>query len=170
MTVLRRVLCSLSTCLLLATAAVAPASAAPTPAAFAPAQLEGFPQDRLVLLRGATRHEQRIWLADTPARQQQGLMFVTHLPSGYGMLFPLDPPREMTMWMKNTFIALDMVFIDKSGRITRIVADAVPQSLDIIASRGTVGAVLELPGGEARRLGLVAGDRVLHRHFGTTEP
>jgi hypothetical protein len=141
-------------------------AATPPGTAFAPTQLRAFPQDSLVLLRGEVRHELRIWLADTPDRQQQGLMFLTHLPAGYGMLFPLQPPRVMTMWMKNTYIPLDMLFIGTDGRIRRIAADTTPQSLDIISSGGIVAGVLEIAGGEAARLGLKVGDRVVHATLG----
>ena len=67
-------------------------------AGFAPAQLRDFPQDQLVLQHADTRVSLQIWLADTDARQSQGLMFLTELPQGYGMLFPLTEPRVMNMW------------------------------------------------------------------------
>ena len=137
-------------------------------AGFAPAQLRDFPQDQLTLQHGTSRIELQIWVADTDARQSQGLMFLTELPQGYGMLFPLTEPRVMNMWMKNTYVPLDMVFVGIDGAVLRIAADTVPQSTDIISSGAVVGGVLEIRAGESKRLGLKVGDRVLHRHFGNT--
>lgn len=134
-------------------------------AGFAPAQLKDFPQDQLTIQHGSQRTELQVWLADTPARQAQGLMFLTELPPGYGMLFPLTEPRVMTMWMKNTYVPLDMVFIGTDGKVLRIATDTVPQSETLIPSGGVVGGVLEIRAGESRRLGLKVGDRVLHPHF-----
>lgn len=129
---------------------------------FSPAQLKGLPRDSLQLDAPAGSTTVQIWLADTSERQQQGLMFLTELPAGYGMLFPLQPPRVMTMWMKNTYVSLDMVFIGEDGRVLRIAHDTKPLSEDIISSGAPVAAVLELRAGEARRLGLKEGSRVRH--------
>ncbi|MEN9704417.1 MAG: hypothetical protein RLZZ393_296 [Pseudomonadota bacterium] len=130
---------------------------------FSPAQLRGFPRDSLSIESAGRNTELQIWLADTPERQEQGLMFVTDLPAGYGMLFPQQVPRHMTMWMKNTYVALDMLFVGTDGRIIRIAHDTKPLSEEIIPSGGAVSAVLELRAGEARRLGLREGSRVHHR-------
>lgn len=141
------------------------ASACLAAADFAPAQLKAFPRDSLQLEVGNTSTTVQIWLADTPERQQQGLMFLTDLPGGYGMLFPLQTPRVMTMWMKNTYVPLDMVFIGEDGRVLRIAHDTKPLSEDIISSGVAVAAVLELRAGEARRLGLKEGSHVKHASF-----
>ncbi len=93
-------------------------------------------------------------IADTPARQALGLMYRTSLPDRYGMLFIHSPPRESTMWMRNTYIPLDMVFIRADGTIHRIAEMTEPHSEEVIASRGPVSAVLEIAGGAARTLGL----------------
>ncbi len=106
-------------------------------------------------------------IADTPARQAMGLMYRTELPERGGMLFLNAVPREQTMWMRNTYIPLDMVFIRADGTVHRIAAMTEPHSEEIIASNGLVGAVLEIAGGAAQRLGLKPGDKVRHRHFGT---
>lgn len=127
---------------------------------FTPAQLDGFPRDSLRIETGKARAEFQIWLADTPAQQQQGLMFLTELPPGYGMLFPLATPRVMTMWMKNTYVSLDMLFIGADGRVLRIAHDTTPLSERIISSEVPVAAVLEIRAGEARRLGLREGSQV----------
>jgi uncharacterized protein len=133
---------------------------------FQPAQLRAFPRSQLSVQRADGRDEFRIWIADTPARQQQGLMWIRKLPADRGMLFVLDEPRPMTMWMKNTYVALDILFVDSTGRILEISADAKPLSLDLIASRVVVGAVLEIKAGEARRRGIKIGDRLLHPTLG----
>jgi uncharacterized protein len=101
-----------------------------------------------------------VWIADTPARQTQGLMFVRDLPPGRGMLF-LEPQAQSTaFWMKNTYIELDMLFIGSDHRIAKIAARTPPLSLATINSDVPVIAVLEIKGGEAQRRGIHVGDRV----------
>lgn len=104
-------------------------------------------------------------LAVTAAEQSQGLMFRTSLPDTQGMLFLHDKPGEVRMWMRNTYIPLDMVFIRADGTVHRIAAMTEPLSETVIASLGPVTAVLELNGGAAQRLGVKPGDRVRHAHF-----
>ena len=122
--------------------------------------LTHFPRTTLAI--SARGHVDRfdVWIADTPARQEQGLMFVRDLPASEGMLFPQDSPQVAHFWMKNTYIPLDMVFVGEGGRIAKIVADARPFSLDVLSSDVPVVAVLEIRGGEARQLGMGVGDRV----------
>ena len=128
--------------------------------------LAAFPRDKLEIFddKGAKRekHVFEVWLADNPRRQQQGLMFVRDLPDMRGMLFVHDGPQDISMWMKNTYIPLDMVFIDSHGRIQQIIEQATPHSLAIIRSDKPALAVLEIAGGEAKRLGLHPGQRVTH--------
>ena len=106
-----------------------------------------------------------IEIADAPEEKQMGLMFRTELADNKGMLFPYDVPREVTMWMHNTYIPLDMVFINADGTVHRIEERAEPLSDRVISSKGPVVAVLELAGGAAKRLGLKPGDRVRHPLF-----
>jgi hypothetical protein len=94
-------------------------------------------------------------------------MFVRSLASERGMLFVNAAPRRASMWMKNTYIPLDMLFIEANGRVAEIHANTVPHSLATVESRKPVLAVLELAGGEAARRGIKPGDRVLHPAFGT---
>jgi len=101
-----------------------------------------------------------VYVARSEREHMQGLMHVESLPADHGMIFPFDPPRPASMWMKNTLIPLDMVFIREDGRIANIIADAAPQSLDTRLSDGPVAYVLELNGGTAARLGIVPGARV----------
>jgi uncharacterized membrane protein (UPF0127 family) len=122
--------------------------------------LANFPRSSLEITHGKQHHAFTVWIADTPQRSEQGLMFVRDLPVDEGMLFPESQPRRISMWMKNTYIGLDMVFVDADGRIGKIVEHAVPQSLDTIDSGGPVAAVLEIKDGEASRRGLTIGDKV----------
>jgi uncharacterized protein len=127
-----------------------------------PLDLATYPRTDLTITQAkpAAAHEFRVWVADTQPRAEQGLMFVRDLPESEGMIFPLEPPRVETMWMKNTYIELDMLFIDSGGRVVKILERAHPLSLDTLSSGGPVSAVLELRGGVAAKLGLHAGDKV----------
>lgn len=144
------------------TPAASPRATQAAAADFQPEQLRGFARDTLVIQRASGRDQLSIWLADTPAQHEQGLMWVQQLPRDYGMLFLLPRPRPMFMWMKNTYVPLDMVFFDAKGRILRIHEHAKPLSEDIIDSGVEVAGVLEILAGEARRRGLQVGDRLLH--------
>ena len=106
-------------------------------------------------------------VAQTIDQKAKGLMFRRSLDDQAGMLFPYDKPQEITMWMRNTYIPLDMLFIRADGTIHRIESMTEPFSEATIASQGDVVAVLELNGGAAGRLGIKAGDVVRHRAFGT---
>lgn len=99
-------------------------------------------------------------VARTAEEQARGLMFRTALPPFGGMLFPLSAPREVSFWMKDTVIALDMVFIRQDGTIARIAADTIPYSLEKESSGEPVAAVLELAGGRAAALGINEDDKV----------
>jgi uncharacterized membrane protein (UPF0127 family) len=126
-------------------------------------ELSAFPSGKLEISDGRKlKLDFQVWLADTPQRQAQGLMFVRSLPDMRGMLFVHEDPRPMSMWMKNTYIPLDMVFIDSKGRIQQIVEQTTPHSLALIQSKEPALAVLEIAGGEARRLGIHAGQQVSH--------
>jgi uncharacterized membrane protein (UPF0127 family) len=113
-----------------------------------------------IVSRGGARHGFTVEGARTPGQQEAGLMFRTSLPADHGMLFDFGPEREVPMWMKNTLIPLDMVFIRADGTIRRIAENTVPQSLAEIPSGGPVRAVLELQGGITARLDIRVGDRV----------
>lgn len=88
-------------------------------------------------------------------------MWIREMPGNYGMIFPLNPPREMFMWMKNTYVSLDMIFYDAKGRITHIRERATPLSEEVIGSHGVVSGVLEMLAGEVARRGIKVGDRVV---------
>ncbi len=118
-------------------------------------------------LAGGAVHRYEVEVAATPGARAQGLMFRRELAPRAGMLFDFGRDEIARMWMKNTFIPLDMVFADRDGVVRRVVRNARPRSLDTISSRAPVRAVLELNGGEAERIGLAAGDRLRHPVFGT---
>jgi uncharacterized membrane protein (UPF0127 family) len=99
------------------------------------------------------------------ADRAKGLMYRRELPDGQGMLFDFQRDQEIAMWMKNTYIPLDMIFIQGDGTIRRIAENTTPLSEATIPSRGPVRGVLEVIGGTARRFGIKAGDRVAHPIF-----
>lgn len=105
-------------------------------------------------------HRLTVEIADTPQARARGLMYRERLDAGQGMLFLYPAPRRVTMWMKNTVIPLDMLFINGDGRIVRVARNAQPHSLTIIPSGEPVIAVLEIAGGRAAELNVAAGDRL----------
>ena len=111
------------------------------------------------------RHAWSVELASDNESRSKGLMFRKEMARDAGMLFRFDRLEPASMWMKNTFLALDMVFLDSDGRIASIHYGAVPQSLDIISSRGPVRYVLEINAGEAERTGLQRGQVMRHPWF-----
>ena len=124
-----------------------------------------FPRSALQIRSAAGLNWFNIRIADTDAHRELGLMFVTHLPSEEGMLFPEDKPQIMTMWMKNTLIPLDMLFIDTHGKILCLLQNTQPESLETLSCDKPVKAVLEIAGGEAQRRGIKVGDTVVHATF-----
>ena len=104
-------------------------------------------------------------VAKTTEERERGLMFRKELSDGQGMLFDFSPEQEVSMWMKNTFIPLDMIFIRADGRILRIAENTVPQSTKIIPSRGLAKGVLEVIAGTAKKYGIAPGDRVAYPLF-----
>jgi hypothetical protein len=131
------------------------------------ADLQRFPTSELTIISATGPHRFKVELAETPAQMTQGLMFRTSLAPDAGMLFDYKQPTVATMWMRNTLIPLDMLFVDAQGRIVNIHERAVPQSDDVIGAAEPVRAVIELNGGTAARLGIERGDRVVHPIFGS---
>lgn len=117
---------------------------------------------QIITLSGAA-HAFQVTLADTPEEQKRGLMFVEKLPPQNGMLFPIEPPRQARFWMRNTLIPLDMIFIKPGGIIDQIVTRRDTQSDARTVSVDAVSGVLELNAGEAARLRIGIGDRVVMR-------
>jgi uncharacterized membrane protein (UPF0127 family) len=106
-------------------------------------------------------HEFRIYVATGFDQQRRGLMFVRELPSDVGMLFIYENEAIRSMWMKNTYIPLDMVFARADGSVTNVVTDTVPQTLDSKDSSEPARFVLELNAGTARRLGIGRRSRII---------
>ncbi|MGL4296703.1 MAG: DUF192 domain-containing protein [Aestuariivirga sp.] len=141
-------------------------------ALFRPAVAEEQLLSKLEPITIATEDDAKMFtveIADTDALRARGLMFRQRLPEDRGMLFDFGTPREAAMWMKNTYIPLDMLFIRADGTIAYIAENTVPQSEEIIGVREPVLAVLELAGGTTRKLGIRPGDTVYHRIFKTED-
>ena len=111
-------------------------------------------------------HAFAVEMALTPEEQARGLMYRRSLPEGQGMLFDFKTERELTFWMKNTYVPLDMIFIRGDGTILRIAENTEPLSERLVSSGGPARGVLEVVAGTARKLGIARGDRVSHPIFG----
>jgi uncharacterized membrane protein (UPF0127 family) len=119
----------------------------------------------LVINSGSGTHRFQVELADTPEKRSLGLMHRRSMPANAGMLFDFKSDEPVAMWMRNTVIPLDMLFIARDGRIVNIADRTVPFSETGIPSKGPVRAVLELNAGTASRLQIKPGDRVTHPIF-----
>lgn len=121
----------------------------------------------LSIKSGETVHKFTVEIADTPDSIREGLMFRESLAPDAGMLFDFGEVRPAAMWMKNTLIPLDMLFMDADGEVIAIARNAVPGSLRSLGPGVPVRAVLEIPGGRAKELGINPGDKVTHPIFGS---
>lgn len=110
-------------------------------------------------------HTFNVWIADDDARRARGLMFIERLDEDAGMLFVYPQPQQISMWMKNTHVPLDMLFVRADGRVERVVENTEPMSLKTIESKAQVLAVIELAAGSAARLKIRPGARVIHPAF-----
>lgn len=119
----------------------------------------------LTIVTDEGRHEFMVELAATPQERSRGLMFRRSMPENQGMLFDFERVQPVSMWMKNTYISLDMFFIDEDGTIVRIAERTEPLSERTIPSGRPVLSVLELNAGVADELGIEAGDKVEHPLF-----
>jgi uncharacterized protein len=125
-----------------------------------------FPRSTLQIATPDARlHKIDVWVADTDARRMRGLMFVEHLADDAGMLFIYPEPQPVAIWMKNTPLSLDILFIRADGVVHRIAENATPQSTDTIPSDGLVLGVIELKGGSAARMKIRPGAQVIHPAF-----
>ena len=153
--------------LALAGACLAPALTLPGSSAMAQAEARSAATSTepltIATQGGARRFSVEVMRDD--AGRSRGLMFRRHMAADHGMLFDFERTEPVTMWMKNTYIPLDMVFIRPDGTVSRVAADTEPLSTAIISSNGPVLAVLELNAGTAARLGIKPGDRVDHPMF-----
>jgi uncharacterized membrane protein (UPF0127 family) len=156
--------------LLSAVALLAPGAGAADPATSV-LPLSAFPREPIVIeTRSARRHTFASWRADTDATRTQGLMFVRDMRPEQAMIFVYDPAQYVAMWMKNTLLSLDMLFVDAAGCVVKTVHEARPESLDTIASGAPVALVVELKGGTTKALGIAAGDRVQRPSAGWPPP
>jgi uncharacterized membrane protein (UPF0127 family) len=124
-----------------------------------------FEESPLAIESGSGTLRFQIELAVAPEQRSRGLMFRDSLDPDRGMLFDFGRDAPVTMWMRNTYVPLDMLFIEADGRIARIVADTEPLSDAVIGSGGPVRAVLELRAGTTAELGIEVGDHVVHPMF-----
>lgn len=125
-----------------------------------------LPRETLTIVgHDGQKHVFHVEIAKTPAEQTVGLMFRTALGADQGMLFPWNPPQRSEMWMENTLVPLDMVFIGPHGTIRTIAENTVPESQAVIDSQVRVAATLEVPAGTTARLNIVVGDKVLMPMF-----
>ena len=134
-------------------------------AAGAAAASISFEESPLTIAAADDRFEFQVELAVTPAERSQGLMFRESLADDHGMLFDFGSAKPVSMWMRNTYIPLDIIFIRANGSISRIARNAQPLSDDVIASGEPVTAVLELRGGLTDERGIDVGDQVVHALF-----
>ena len=110
-------------------------------------------------------HVFSVEMATSEQEKTTGLMYRKELAEGKGMLFDFSPEQEVSMWMKNTYVSLDMIFIRADGRILRIAENTEPLSTKIIPSRGLAKGVLEVVAGTAQKYGIEPGDRIAHPLF-----
>jgi uncharacterized membrane protein (UPF0127 family) len=126
----------------------------------APALFPSLDQAKVSVTTATGRHEFDVWIAADDRSRERGLMYVRELPPGRGMLFMFERPQPVAFWMKDTYLSLDLIFLDPAGLVLNVAADAEPRSLAPIESEGDAIAVLEVIAGTARKIGLRPGDRV----------
>ncbi|HMN45542.1 MAG TPA: DUF192 domain-containing protein [Povalibacter sp.] len=113
----------------------------------------------------AKLHAFRVWVADNDTRRARGLMYVKQMDADAGMLFIYPRAQQISMWMKNTVLPLDMLFVAADGRVIKVAANATPQSLETIESEGLALGVVELNAGIAAKLNIRAGSQIIHPAF-----
>ncbi|NOD75519.1 MULTISPECIES: DUF192 domain-containing protein [unclassified Ruegeria] len=121
--------------------------------------------DRVTLRNDYATVRFDVELAVTPQERSQGLMFRETLPNRSGMLFVFDPPQRVAFWMKNTLIPLDMIFLDRTGLVTRVHEGAIPGDLTPIEGGDSVFAVLEINAGLSARYSITPGTQMQHEIF-----
>jgi len=122
--------------------------------------ISGLPLVPLQIRSGGKVHRFTVEVATTADEQAYGLMNRNRLGPNEGMVFPMSPARPASFWMKNTLIPLDMIFVRADGSVARIAAMTTPHSLESVGVSEPVAAVLEIPGGRARELGIGADARI----------
>lgn len=122
--------------------------------------------ERLAIVTSTGTYEFRVEVADKPSERAKGLMYRKSMPEDQGMLFDFHVEGPVMMWMKNTYLPLDMIFVSRQGVVTKVAANTVPMSEEVISSAGPACAVIELNAGTAEKIGLKAGDQIRHPAFG----
>lgn len=138
----------------------------PLPGSQGEAHAAQFRTDEITVVTIRGRFRMVVEIADTDDARHQGLQFRQHLDADRGMFFDFGKTEQVAMWMKNTLIPLDMIFIDEKGRVARVERNTEPRSLRVIPSGGPVRGVLEVNAGTAERLGIAKGARIQHPIFG----
>ena len=126
-------------------------------------------ETRLSIQSDTGNHQFTVQVVDTPETRARGLMYVQELADDAGMLFDFKEVRPVSFWMRNTYIPLDMLFIEADGTILNIHVNARPHDTTSIPSAGPVQFVLEIPGGRSVELGIEAGDQVTHPRITTAQ-
>ena len=130
------------------------------------AQTQPTTTEPLEIVTASGRHVFAIEVMRTDEERERGLMFRRFMPADRGMLFDFKTEQPVLMWMKNTYIPLDMIFISRNGTVTSVAANTEPMSERTISSGPPAFAVLEVNAGVAAKIGLKPGDRVAHGLFG----
>jgi uncharacterized protein len=126
---------------------------------------EGLEKQPLTFSASNGKHRITVEVADTDSERSTGLMFRRSIGDDEGMIFIYPRDEPISMWMKNTYISLDMFFVRGDGTIHRIATDTEPFSEQTISSGENVRAVIEMKAGSAKRLGIKSGDKVEHPAF-----
>ncbi len=134
-----------------------------------PPPLDLGPKEALKIIGGDNNHEFQVEIADSPQEQARGLMFREQMDDNVGMLFEFPAPKIASIWMQNTPLPLDILFVRENGQIMKIVHGAKPHSKRSMSSEGIVAAVLELNAGITYQLGIQPGHIVHHEFFGNVE-
>ena len=124
-----------------------------------------FPQSEILIVSKSGEHKFLVDVATTMAQRQMGLMYREKMARNSGMMFDFGEEQLIAMWMKNTLIPLDMLFVDKTGKIVQIERATTPLSLETIASRRPAMSVIEINAGLTEELGISEGDQVMHNIF-----
>lgn len=135
-------------------------------AAAAPAPADATTVERLTIVTASGEHAFSVEIALTEDEREVGLMYRRSLAPDRGMLFDFGRETDVSMWMKNTYVPLDMVFLSADGRVSRVANNAEPLSTRIISSNGPAKYVVELAAGTAARIGIRPGDRVIQPRIG----
>lgn len=135
-------------------------------ASFGPAAADLTSVEPLEIITATGPHILRVEVAKTSKEREKGLMFRTSLPENGGMLFDFHNEQQIFMWMKNTPLSLDMIFVSRAGRVVSLAQEATPFSEQVISSGAPASAVIEVSAGTARKFSVAVGDIVRHPIFG----